>query len=98
MPIINGVEVEGCLYLQQEDEEHDFICYAEESCGETSCDACTDCYFKQLQRVKAENEKLKQTLQEIKEIGEEDFRHTSWEAYKEQLKRIIALIKKAEEE
>ena len=33
--------------------------------------------------------KLKQTLTEIKEIADKDFRHTAWEEYAKQLKQIL---------
>lgn len=41
--------------------------------------------------------KYKQTLNAIKEIAEKDFRHTSWEDYKEQLVQILDLIKESEQ-
>ena len=39
-----------------------------------------------------ENNKLKQTLTEIKEIADKDFRHTAWEEYAKQLKQILQKI------
>ena len=39
-----------------------------------------------------ENKKLKQTLAEIKEIADKDFRHTAWEEYAKQLKQILQKI------
>lgn len=44
------------------------------------------------------NEKLKQTLIEIKDIAEEDFNHTCWEAYARQLKQILQKISEYEGE
>lgn len=43
-------------------------------------------------------EKLKQTIAEIKEIADKDFRHTAWEEYAKQLKQILQKISEAENE
>lgn len=42
-----------------------------------------------LLRKERECEKLKQTLTEIEEIADKDFRHTAWEEYSKQLKQIL---------
>lgn len=39
-----------------------------------------------------ENNKLKQTLTDIKKIAEKDFNHTCWETYARQLKQILQKI------
>ena len=44
----------------------------------------------------AEIRKLKQTLAEIKEIADKDFRHTAWEEYAKQLKQILQKISEVE--
>ena len=54
--------------------------------------------LQQLDQLKAENEKLKQTLTEIKEIADKDFRHTAWEEYAKQLKQILQKISECEGE
>lgn len=66
MPIINGVDVKGCEYFNGFCEKYD-----------TDCAEKDNCIYKQLQRVKAENEQLKNNLdvaylameQTEKEIG-----------------------------
>ena len=40
--------------------------------------------------------RLKQTLAEIKEIADKDFRHTTWEEYSKQLKQILQKISECE--
>ena len=40
--------------------------------------------------------KLEQTLTEIKEIADKDFRHTAWEEYAKQLKQILQKISECE--
>ena len=40
--------------------------------------------------------KYEQTLTEIKEIAEKDFRHTAWEEYAKQLKQILQKISEVE--
>ena len=47
-------------------------------------------------KLKAENERFKQSLTEIKEIAEEDFNHTCWETYARQLKQILQKISEVE--
>lgn len=42
--------------------------------------------------------KLEQTLTEIKEIADKDFRHTAWEEYAKQLKQILQKISEVENE
>ena len=42
--------------------------------------------------------KLEQTLAEIKEIADKDFRHTAWEEYAKQLKQILQKISECEVE
>lgn len=47
---------------------------------------------KLFEAITKQNEQLhryKQTIKDIKEIGNKDFRHTSWQKYAEQLKQII---------
>ena len=55
-------------------------------------------FKEQLDQLKAENEKLEQTLAEIKEIADKDFRHTAWEEYAKQLKQILQKISEVENE
>ena len=65
--IIDGCNVAECEYYQIEANE---LYPKAQYCGSmrnTFCENEPDCYFKQLQRAKAENEKLKETLNEIKE-------------------------------
>lgn len=66
--IIEGVDVSGCMYLQQEDGEH--TCYAEEGslCAVVTCQANYNCYYKQLKRKEQECERLK-TCGNPSEIG-----------------------------
>ena len=68
--IIDGVNVAGCIYFQQEDDE--YTCGAEECNGAVvGCRACDNCYYKQLKRkeqeiakLKAENERLNRYMVE----------------------------------
>lgn len=57
--IIDGVNVAKCVRFTEEGHYCDL--------GGT-CDGWDNCYFKQLQRAKAENQKLKQALEEIKNL------------------------------
>lgn len=67
--IIDGVNVEECKYFLFRDKEE----IPERSCGVglVNCKG-QDCMFKQLQRLKAENEQLKQALEEIREDMQQD--------------------------
>ena len=51
---------------------------------------------KQEKCIFKDNIKLKQTLTEIKEIADKDFRHTAWEEYAKQLKQILQKISECE--
>ena len=54
-------------------------------------------YNKNLCNEKSEQlDQLKQTLTEIKEIADKDFRHTAWEEYAKQLKQILQKISECE--
>lgn len=61
-----------------------------------TCKTGNDC--KQKKCIFKDNIKLKQTLTEIKEIADKDFRHTAWEEYAKQLKQIIQKISECEVE
>lgn len=63
--IIDGVNVAGCEFL--ENDEFDGLCLQlyDRYDAQTGCKN-KDCYYKQLQRLKKENEKLKK---EVKQIG-----------------------------
>ena len=77
MPIINGVEVEECQYKYLNEYIPKYECnlsYHKRKDGYMAfkdCEQIPNCYFKQLQRLKKENEELKQTLEEIREIAKE---------------------------
>ena len=76
--IIDGVDVSGCRYL------FDDTSYkkSKTSCSITLKDCKylgNNCYYKQLKCKEQECKELKQTLTEIKEIADKDFRHTAWE-------------------
>ena len=63
----DGVNVAACKYF------NNGWCLLSESCNDIKYLLCgdmtlQDCYFKQLQRLKKENEKYKQALEEIREI------------------------------
>lgn len=66
--IIDGVDVSRCEFLQQEDIDLDYTCYAEEGyqSGEICCSACPNCYYKQLKRKEQECEELKKIINEAK--------------------------------
>lgn len=75
--IIDGVDVRGCIYLKKNNRMP--MCRACNSgVGSPYCGYHKDCYYKQLKHKEQEyeilnieieeNEKLKQTLKEIKEI------------------------------
>ena len=69
--IIDGVNVAGCGYFCEADKECS-ICGMGTDGEDTFCRDCKDnsnCYYKQLQQLKAENERLSTTLTEIKEIA-----------------------------
>lgn len=59
-----------------------------------TCKTGNDC--KQEKCIFKDNIKLKQTLTEIKEIADKDFRHTAWEEYAKQLKQILQKISECE--
>lgn len=72
-PIINGIDVSECKYLNKVvneepycniDEEHLYTCSSDESC-----------YFKQLKRLQEENEELKEKCKKYSEINEQEIRH-----------------------
>lgn len=110
--IIDGVDVAGCIYFQQEDDE--YTCGAEECNGAVvGCRACDNCYYKQLkrlekqyndlinrvclenyERLEQENARLKQTLQEIKEIAEYSIMHN--ENLNFNYQKILQIITKSE--
>ena len=63
--IIDGVNVAGCTYFQQEDDE--YTCGAEECNGAVvGCRACDNCYYKQLKRLEQENKDLKKQIESDK--------------------------------
>lgn len=77
--IIDGVNVAECEYLEEDYFIYDLIgekhlehnkCMIISAYDDiiTDCSQCPNCYFKQLQRLKAENEKLKKQL----EINDEE--------------------------
>lgn len=61
--IIDGIDVSGCEFLQDE-EEYGYTCYAEEgsTCAVVNCSALPNCYYKQLKRKEKECEELKKTV------------------------------------
>lgn len=87
--IIDGVNVAGCKY------------YHYKGCTANNfgkCDSCSEiyknCYFKQLQRAKEENARLKEALEEIREIAEEHSTCASYDC--PPMFKIINLIKESE--
>ena len=76
MPIINDVEVEGCKYFWNTKEAENLeLCKINFQNNYFSngiplaekCKKQLNCHFKQLQRLKKENEELKRALEEIRE-------------------------------
>ena len=75
MPIINGVEVEGCIYYEAKNDKGkwcDLTC-TKENAPAFRCENMDNCYYKQLQRVKAELKKFQDMaekgLEEFKDVG-----------------------------
>ena len=67
--IIDGVDVNGCHHFDKDNHQRKvFDCYEIEGFP-NFCEGDNNCYFKQLQRLKAENGKLKKALEEIREIA-----------------------------
>lgn len=69
-PIINGIDVSECTYSKI---GIDKKCYCEQDLYDDrtpvfTCDECTDCYFKQLKRLKQENEELKKEIDNLNEL------------------------------
>lgn len=89
--IIDGVNVAECEFFK---ENRGFNCFKKKGCTENS-----NCYFKQLQRAKAENEILHITIEKLKGdlcIAEDSLRdyqehYNKLEAENEKLKKAIKL-------
>lgn len=60
--MIDGVDVSECSYYSSE--TYPYTCEV----WDNECEA-QNCYFKQLQRAKAENEKLKKEIDNLKRIS-----------------------------
>lgn len=76
--IVDNVDVSGCEHVFARTslfKEKNFVeCTAfflENEDSRCNCSDNPNCYYKQLDQLKAENKKLKQTLTDIKEIVEE---------------------------
>ena len=54
--IIDGVDVSGCCYVY-DNEDLDYMC--QDGMGTCICQENKSCYYKQLQKLKEENERLK---------------------------------------
>lgn len=73
--IIDGVDVSGCMYYSKKQQIYSAtkpLCKMKDCCMlSDSVSLCLekDCYYKQLKRLQAENERLKHTLQGIKELA-----------------------------
>lgn len=72
--IIDGVNVAGCVFLNKANGfKHCYCTNEKDTLGDErntrygGCEYNTDCYYKQLKRLEQKNEKLKQTLEEIRE-------------------------------
>lgn len=61
--IIDGVRVDECSYYNEDNEP--YCC----DIWDNECEA-QNCYYKQLQRLKQENEKQRKALEEIREIAD----------------------------
>lgn len=69
--IIDGVNVAGCGYFCEIDKECS-ICGMGTDGEDTFCRYCKDnsnCYYKQLQQLKAENERLKEEIKKYERIN-----------------------------
>ena len=65
--IVDNVDVSECAHFDKDNHQRKvFDCYEIE--GFPNFCKGDNCYYKQLQRLKAENEKLKQALEDIREI------------------------------
>lgn len=85
--IVNGVNVTDCAWLGLYEE-----CKIKSgSCCPQECKDFPDCYYKELQREKIENVKLKHDLDEIKS----DYKHLN-DLYNQALKDLDILQQKYE--
>lgn len=81
----------NCCYKQLKRKEQEC-----EELKKTIMYKCPQCGEEYLNPIGAslyeENNKLEQTLTDIKKIAEKDFNHTCWETYARQLKQILQKI------
>lgn len=68
--IVDGVDVSGCGFRHKDTDNqcHIALAFSEEYGECWHCEQIENCYYKQLQRLKIENEKMKQALEDVREL------------------------------
>ena len=76
--IIDGCNVKECRHCMYKGFKAFPQCKLELDSFATACEQHKDCEYKQLQRLKEENERLKHVLEEIREIAKVNAITTCW--------------------